>query len=298
MQENLDYMLQYSNWHKETLSSRAYDIEQWNLLINTHKLLPEDKNAKILEAGCGMGRFLLKLKELGYYNQKGIDINSDFIQISQKENLNVEKEDIIRFLEKTEETFDVIYCFDLAEHLPKEKQPYFFKLINTHLNNNGFAVIRVPNALSPTANFFRYEDFTHVTSYTPITLDFLCKNAGFDYITTRPDVKECLELRRLKVQYAEIYRKQFGLDNLILTPNLLTIAFKDKDVYENYLKQAPLIDNNYNYDYEIEYLNLKQLVSYYLIKFCTKISIGPIKNYFKSKLPGKYEIVVKKTDNK
>src|SRR4051812_37311495 len=42
-------------------------------------LLPADKNAKILDIGCGLGHFLYFLKSEGYVNHWGIDLGSEQI---------------------------------------------------------------------------------------------------------------------------------------------------------------------------------------------------------------------------
>ncbi len=292
MQKNtLDYTLIYSNWHKNNKESLKSDMQQYHTLIELHNLLPKNKTSKILELGCGMGRFLLALQDMGCTNLKGIDINPDFISIGKKEGIDLIQADCIEYLENTEEKYDVIYCLDVLEHLPKEQQPDFFKLLYEKINNEGFIVIRVPNALAPTANFFRYDDFTHVISYTPLTIDCLAKNAGFNYTICRPEFPEDEELLLLKAPYAQIFKLQFGLDNLILTPNIVTIISKSKDFFEKYIDETPPIINNYNL-FQISSVKLNELFTYYILKFAQKFSFGILKKYINSKLTQSYKIAV------
>lgn len=44
-----------------------------------------DKNATILELGCGYGRIMKHLYECGYHNLTGIDLSEELIQRAQKE---------------------------------------------------------------------------------------------------------------------------------------------------------------------------------------------------------------------
>ena len=151
----------------------------------------------------------------------------------------------------------------------KKNSRIFLNFWTEHLNGDGFIVIRVPNALSPTTNYFRYEDFTHVISYTPVKIKFLCNNAGLNYVITRPNIEENQRLRILKSTFAEIYKEQFGLDDIILTPNILAVIFKNKDCYNNYINRTKRIVNDYKF-VRFEGLNLKTLLKYYLNKLGQK----------------------------
>ena len=47
--------------------------------------------------------------------------------------------------------------------------------------------LKVPNANSLLASRWRYIDWTHTSSFTEASLDFVCLNAGFTNITYLPD---------------------------------------------------------------------------------------------------------------
>lgn len=51
---------------------------------NYNSLLPMDKEAKILDVGCGIGHFLNFLKEEGYGNTLGIDISKECVNFVNK----------------------------------------------------------------------------------------------------------------------------------------------------------------------------------------------------------------------
>lgn len=206
---------------------------------------PIGLDSNILEIGCGMGRFLLHLKERGYKNLTGIDIDKSQYEIAKREGLNVFLSDATTFLTNNTSSYHAVYAFDVLEHINKEKQLELLQLIFKQLHDNGMLVIQVPNALAPTATYFRYNDFTHTISYTEHSLGFLLHNAGFHDFCIQPTHNESLETQALKLPWAKLYRHEFGLENLILTPNLTAIVFKNKKSYQSWKEHAPIIKNLY-----------------------------------------------------
>ena len=245
-----NYAYQYCNWHSDTEESCNADIQFAQELFKTHNIFPKDKDSKVLEIGCGMGRFLLMLKQQGYKNLTGIDIDQSQIDVAKNAGLNVFLSDAIQWLESTTEKFDVIYFFDVLEHIEKSVQLKFLKYVHSHLNDDGMIAFTVPNAIAPSGMFYRYIDFTHVISYTDISLNFILNNANFHYIQVRPQHKESKHILEIKQPWAKIYKYEFGLQDVILTPNLVCVALKNDEDFRSYIANAPVIEN--------DYLNLKK----------------------------------------
>lgn len=240
-----DYSYHYRNWHSDTKESRDFDMENARRFFCDHCIFPQRKGAKILEIGCGMGRVLLMLKAAGYSDLTGVDIDKSQVEIARKSGLTVDLSDALAYLEKSSGKFDAIYFFDFIEHIEKEKQLDFLCLVKEHLREDGIAAFAVPNALAPCGMFFRYIDFTHTICYTRESISFLLHNAGLHHIQIRPQHTESVEIQKLKVPWAKLYRNEFGLRDVILTPNLVVVAFKEKACMDNYLKRAPNISNSY-----------------------------------------------------
>ncbi|WP_104718123.1 class I SAM-dependent methyltransferase [Helicobacter trogontum] len=253
-----DYSWHYSHWHTDTIESKQNDINYAKWLFQTQGIYPSDHgkvdlcypdlHLKILEIGCGMGRFLLHLREQGYTNLVGIDIDESQYQIAKKEGLNVFLDDATTFLLNDTSNYNTIYAFDVLEHIEKKKQLSLLRLIFERLDDNGMFVVQVPNALAPTAAYFRYIDFTHTISYTEHSLGFLLHNAGFHNFCIQATHNESLEIQRLKVPWAKLYKNEFGIQEPILTPNLIAIIFKNKESYQKWKQHAPIIKNAYEYD--------------------------------------------------
>lgn len=163
--------------------------------------LPEDRDAKILDIGCGMGHFLYYLVSYGYTNFYGIDISEQqirfikegihsmcpelsgiFKEISKK----VEVADAYEFMKKNELKFDVIVALDLIEHLPKERTIEFLELVNRSLVPNGIFIAKTGNLANPLSIGIRYGDFTHELGFTDRSLIQILRLAKFREVAVYP----------------------------------------------------------------------------------------------------------------
>lgn len=169
----------YASLVKNTFSNKNLKYDEKYFKAFYLNKLPEDKNREILDVGCGSGKYLNILKNLGYKNLYGIDISKEQIQIAKKSRLsNVKCIDAIKFLKNTKKTYDVILLIDVLEHL---ELTYSFELINLiykALNKNGKLFIQVPNALSPFSPL-RYADITHKRAYTKTSIIQTLNSSGF-----------------------------------------------------------------------------------------------------------------------
>lgn len=141
--------------------------------------LPIDKKARILDIGCGLGSFMVFLKNEGYENVYGIDISDEAYLQGQKNNLKVSKiEDILNF--NPEEKFDFFYMNHVLEHIEKDKIiPTLTHIYENLLTPTSKGLVIVPNAQSNTGSYWAFEDFTHSTLFTSGSLLYVLKSAGF-----------------------------------------------------------------------------------------------------------------------
>lgn len=280
-ERNINYNYQYRKWHDNTDASIKYDIDENIKLLDSHNIYPLNKESKVLELGCATGCLIQALQIKGFANILGVDIDKDLYEIAKSKNLNVLNFDAIEFLSQNKEKYDVIYCFDVLEHIDKPQQIPFLSLINATLTENGFFVLKIPNALTPLEAYFRYNDFTHTISYTTDSLSFLLMNSGFSDFVFRPQHLEDEELRMAKHNYAFMLYKQFGLEKQILTPNILAVVFKNSDDRELYEKNAlqmfndyrekEKIENRYDLDVNVSKIIIEAIGDYYLHKSLYKI---------------------------
>jgi 2-polyprenyl-3-methyl-5-hydroxy-6-metoxy-1,4-benzoquinol methylase len=133
------------------------------------KKLPNKKNIKILDIGCGNGKYLNILKEFGFNNLFGIDISKQKIEIAKKSMPTVKCIDAVKFLKKSNQKYDVILIIDVLEHIDLDETFQLIDLVYKSLNNYGKVIIQVPNAMALFSPL-RYSDITHKRAYTTSSL--------------------------------------------------------------------------------------------------------------------------------
>lgn len=155
------------------------------------KLLPSDKNAKILEVGCGYGRYLKALSEIGYTNCYGIDLSSEQVAYAKTvlQLTNVEQADALEWLSGKDGMFDCILGLDILEHFPTNDLLKLGEKMFKALKPGGTAIFQVPNGMSP-INPFVYGDLTHVRAFTPQSMQQFLLHVGLvpsGYFEIPPD---------------------------------------------------------------------------------------------------------------
>jgi 2-polyprenyl-3-methyl-5-hydroxy-6-metoxy-1,4-benzoquinol methylase len=140
--------------------------------------LPEDRQVRILDIGCGQGTYVRQLLALGFEHTHGIDVSPEQVKIARASGLNqVSKGDYRESLGVAE--LDVVIATDLFEHLTRSEALDATERIRQALRPAGILILRVPNAASPFSGALRYGDLTHETSFTARSLRQLGAAAGF-----------------------------------------------------------------------------------------------------------------------
>ena len=96
------------------------------------RLLPANKNLKVLDIGTGPGFFTIILEELGYKNITGIDVSEKMLEVAKENTQKYGKKDssiqLIQMdaqkLELKPESFDIIVSRNLTWNLEKPQQAY------------------------------------------------------------------------------------------------------------------------------------------------------------------------------
>lgn len=154
-----------------------------NYILPKHTLsvLPTNKNAAILDIGCGLGQFIHALNKIGYHNCLGVDISQEAVDGCKAVNVKAQKINSIKaFAETHDKKYDFIIMSHVLEHLPKEIVIDTLAAIKMHLLSEvGKLFILVPNAQSNTGAYWMYEDFTHYTLFTAGSLKYVLNAAGY-----------------------------------------------------------------------------------------------------------------------
>ena len=104
--------------------------ERWKKQFE--RLLPANKNLKVLDIGTGPGFFTIILEELGYTNITGIDVSEKMLEVSKvniqkygKKNSRIQLIQIdAQKLEFKPKSFDIIVSRNLTWNLEKPQQAY------------------------------------------------------------------------------------------------------------------------------------------------------------------------------
>jgi 2-polyprenyl-3-methyl-5-hydroxy-6-metoxy-1,4-benzoquinol methylase len=161
-----------------SLDSISNQFKFWKYYFSEY--LPDHKDIRILDAGCGNGGFVHWLLTLGYENTTGIDISSEMIEIGKSINIkNIKQADIFDHLHVNKNTYEIIFCRDVLEHLNKSELVDLFLLFFDALKSNGKLIIQVPNGFSLNYGKIFFSDFTHETLFSESVVNQLANFAGF-----------------------------------------------------------------------------------------------------------------------
>lgn len=148
--------------------------------------LPAQRDARILDLGCGPGHLVALMERNGYTHVLGIDASSEQVDQATAAGLsNVHQADAVEFLE-SQPPFDAIVAVDVLEHFDQPGVLQMLDAIAAALRPGGRLIMRSPNAASPFFGRYRYGDFTHGTAFTATSVHQVLGATGFDQIEVFP----------------------------------------------------------------------------------------------------------------
>lgn len=136
-----------------TLKSRVYwKIHRYifmrDIIPLIKKLVENNKTLRILELGCGVGRWASLIGkvfkeelEKGEINYRGIDVSREMILQAkelEKSNLEFENIGILKLEEKRD--YDLVFSFTVLQHLKRDNQKKAFRKISKITKSGGYFV--------------------------------------------------------------------------------------------------------------------------------------------------------------
>jgi SAM-dependent methyltransferase len=179
------------------------------------KHFPSNVKGKLLDVGCGDGRFLRYAKEQGF-EVWGIDFDKKSVE-SAKRNLGIDTvfamslEEFYEYAKEKNLKFDVITFFQVLEHQDKPRE--FLEMVKGLLKEGGYIAGSVPNKESMFIELIRYNhaDYPphHFLRFSKSSLEKALNFAGFKDV----------EVYKLDFPFTELFpyleKKLFGnLDKL------------------------------------------------------------------------------------
>ncbi len=189
----------------------------------------------VLEIGYGNGEFLGWCRQEGF-RASGIEKDQVLIERANNNGFVVYPDlDSVPM-----DSFDLIFLFDVLEHIHEDEAVPFLIKLNRVLREKGRIVIRTPNGASPFGLRNQYGDPTHVNVVTATKLHFWAGLAGLNIIYSGPDVFPIyngriikVPSRLLKIFLRKLIERMLGFIFSIhatefLAPNLLTVINKNQ----------------------------------------------------------------------
>lgn len=195
--------------------------------------LPANREVDILDVACGEGALLDYLRNRGFTNLHGFDISPENVAICHRLGLPfVQPMDVLTLVDTPpDRRFNMIFAFDIVEHIPKEKAAAVVEALRLRLEPGGSLLIRLPNMGYLLAPFHRYGDLTHEFGVNENSLVDLLIAAGFepDRLEVMPLWEGTTALGYLRNLYLSVlHRLVFLIDGAarprIPTKNLLARA--------------------------------------------------------------------------
>jgi cyclopropane fatty-acyl-phospholipid synthase-like methyltransferase len=157
-------------------------------LIAEH--FPADRNAAILELGCGHGALIHFAREAGYARIEGVDGSPSQVAAAKRLGIAGVREGDVRqaLAVVAPASLDAIVAFDVIEHFDKDELIELTDAVQRALKPSGRWIVHVPNGASPFAGIVRYGDLTHELAFTTESLSQLLFSSGFRTATFHEDV--------------------------------------------------------------------------------------------------------------
>jgi SAM-dependent methyltransferase len=201
------------------------------------RYLPQTRDSRIVDLGCGHGAFLYFLSRAGYTRIEGVDTSPQQIEFARRLGIpQAEHGDIVEFLTRHgDSSLDAVLLMDVIEHLEPQELFDLLDSVNRVLVPGGICLVHVPNAEGLYGMRIRYGDFTHQLAFTAKSANQIFRTLGFSRVEAYED-KPVLHgakslVRRvlwdcLTLQHRLLLLAETGAGGAILSQNILIRATK------------------------------------------------------------------------
>ena len=138
------------------------------LELNYSAWLPQDKNAVILDLGCGDGRMLRFLSSKGYLDIRGVDRDPVALGlIGQLEGVTVECTEVgLEYFRRQQGKFKVIILKQMIYYVDRSEIMFFMSALKDALTDDGVIVVEFFNAALLSSRLTELKDPFIRTAYT------------------------------------------------------------------------------------------------------------------------------------
>ena len=185
----------YGNYVNARISSLAPDSVEgmkprapyMHRLLRRH--FPGDRQAAIIDLGCGYGVILHFAQLFGYTNVRGVDGSPEQVATAKQLGIQgVEEGDLMQTLTGLPDgSQDCVIAFDVIEHFTRNELIDFVDEVKRVLKPGGSWILHTPNGESPFAGRVLFGDLTHELAFTRISIAQLLYSSGFSDVRSYED---------------------------------------------------------------------------------------------------------------
>ena len=213
-----------------TAQAHAQRFAIWDRLIGPH--LPADRDAVVLDCGCGEGYIVSWLQARGYRRSSGLDASPEEVAVARDLGLPVECSQIAPALSARAGAVDFLVFRNVLEHLYKGELVAMLSAARRALRPGGGVWLQVPNAESPFGARLRYADFTHELAFTQDSIAQVLRVTGFGDVRVYPVRAGFRGLRGILWTAMEAFYKlmltaELGKGRYIVTQDLCAAARRE-----------------------------------------------------------------------
>lgn len=137
------------------------------------------QTASILDLGCGDGTLLAYLKTIGFTQAQGVDYSAEQVAAACARGVIARQGDLFEALASAQKTYDVIFAFDVIEHMTKGELARLGKQLRLAIRPGGLLVLQTPNGDGVGSGHVVYGDLTHETIFNDSSLAQYLRAFGF-----------------------------------------------------------------------------------------------------------------------
>ncbi len=154
-----------------------------------HRYFPKDRDARILDLGCGFGGFTRIAQDLGFSRTEGVDVAESLIAEGLRRGTNnlFVGELMDTLVGTSDATYELVAALDVLEHFEPDLMMDVLDQVQRVLIPGGGILIHVPNAGGLFSGVVRYGDMTHEWAFTDSSLRQLLNTIGFRDVEVTED---------------------------------------------------------------------------------------------------------------
>ncbi|MGI9149133.1 MAG: SAM-dependent methyltransferase [Chloroflexota bacterium] len=138
-----------------------------------------DRAGPILEIGCGNGGLLAYLGRRGFSHATGVDISPEQVELAKTRGVRAELADVFDYLAGRASSLAAIVAIDVFEHFSRDELLRLAPLLYAALQPGGRLLVQTANGAGLLPGQVINGDLTHLTIFTPQSLEQLLRATGF-----------------------------------------------------------------------------------------------------------------------